>query len=168
MSTSYFVDYARLETMCYVTRMFYTKDKDVTIKSIYKNYDTGYLLSSHNTPYGRMAFTEEDWDKSETEDVTVSSRFVDDISFSGTLESMSDPYVYIIPDDPSVFDEYVTGDTPIEKVVLSYEDVFIGYKSEPGDRFNVRVAPPEVADYSSGSINVKTDFCAPEDVKIEE
>ena len=168
VKSSYLYDYARLETMCYAARFFYAEDKDAAIKCTFKNTDTGHVITNFTVPYERMTILDEDWEESKTEDVTIPFEYTDNISFSGTLDSMSNPYIYFIPDDPSIFDEYVTGDDSIEKVVISYDDVFIGYKCKQGDRFNVRIEPPKVSDYESGTMNVTATFFAPEDAKIEE
>lgn len=157
-------DYARLSIMCYAARQFYSYDNTETIHVTYYNAESKNMYYSHLFPYERVTFNNEDWKKSESEDVTECSSYSDGVFISGTYDSMSDPYVHFIPDDTSIFEEYAQDGQPINELYLQYEDVFLQYGVEKGDRFDIRIDLPTGRTNENYIIIDKTTLMAPEGI----
>lgn len=78
-------------------RILTTGDCDAPIRVIYKNPESGHVLASGLYPYEPLVVGQEDWEQSNLQDVSRSSRYADYADLSMTVREVSPDKILFTP-----------------------------------------------------------------------
>lgn len=119
-------------------RILMSKDSDIAIDTIYKNADSGHIIAKALFPYETISMTDEDIKLSESQDVLMSSEYLDYIDMPMVVKEVSEDKIIFTPQDN---DSFYIDDEALSLCLDSIyaEDVTLPYIVEVGDVYIVRV-----------------------------
>ena len=133
LSHSYWIN-----SILLTNRILVSKDSDIAITVIYKNADSGHIIAKALFPYETISMTDEDFKLSESQDVLMSSEYLDYFDMQMIVKEVSDDKIIFTPQDN---DSFYIDDKALSLCLDSVyaEDVTLPYKVEVGDVYIVRV-----------------------------
>lgn len=133
MSHTFWISYI-LQTNCALMN----KDCDISVKVIYKNADSGHILSKGLFPYEEFTITQEDWELSQSQDVMRSIEYDGYIDMKMTVEQVDSDKIIFAPQEK---DSFYSNDESLCLCLDSVyaEDIKLPHQIEEGDVFVLRV-----------------------------
>ncbi len=86
-----------------INRVLYSCDCNAAIRIIYKNVNSGHIVTSGIFPYEGITMSYDDWKKSSTEDVLRSSAFEEDADLRMAVKEISPEKIIFTPIDNEQF-----------------------------------------------------------------
>ena len=114
------------------------KDCDTTVKVIYKNADSGHILSKGLFPYEEFTITQEDWELSQSQDVIRSIEYDGYIDMKMIVKQVDSDKIIFAPQEN---DSFYSNDESLCLCLDSVyaDDIKLPHQIEEGDVFVLRV-----------------------------
>ncbi len=118
-------------------RVLQTGDSNACVEVTIQNLNSGNIVSKALFPYESISLTDKDWEKSETEDVMISSKYEKYTRIEATIEEITEEKIIFQPSS----EQQLYDDERLELCLDSVyaEDVYIPYGLTKGDKVSLMV-----------------------------
>ena len=118
-------------------RVLQTGDSNACVEVTIQNLNSGNIVSKALFPYESISLTDKDWEKSETEDVMISSKYEEYTRIEATIEEITEEKIIFQPSS----EQQLYDDERLELCLDSVyaEDVYIPYGLTKGDKVSLMV-----------------------------
>lgn len=118
-------------------RVLQTGDSNACVEVTIQNLNSGNIVSKALFPYESISLTDKDWEKSETEDVMISSKYEEYTRIEATIEEITEEKIIFQPSS----EQQLYDDERLELCLDSVyaEGVYIPYGLTKGDQVSIMV-----------------------------